>query len=128
MTQKYKHNKRTFFWLSFLSWFGYLGGLIIWGVTSGLTAGSGGLAAALLDVFMPLAITYLVAIALVIFIREKFRNTIWVTNIALSALFLPDVWLWISIGLFAVDEFLLNRLYLHYKNKETISKEIDKRL
>lgn len=128
MTKQYKRKKRTFFWLSFLSWFGYLGGLITWGVTSGLTASSGGIGAALLDIFMPLAVTYLVAIALVIFIREKFRNTIWVTNIALSAIFLPDVWMWISIGLFAVDEFLLNRLYMYYKNKETISKEIDKRL
>lgn len=128
MTKTYKKKKNLFFWLSFLTWFGWLGGLITWGVTSGLTAGASGIGAALLDVFMPLAITYLVAIVLVIFIREKFRNTVWITNVMMTTIFLPEPWMWACIGLFAVDEFIFTPLYKSYKNKEIISKEIDKRL
>jgi len=122
----YKRKKNVCFFLSLLSWMGTLGFLII----TALCRSSGetnGFTKSLLDLFIPLTITYIMALVLLIFIREKMRNTVWVADIVLSTLYYGKIAMWITIGLYAVDEFILIPLWKNYKLKYKINKEIDKR-
>lgn len=122
----YKRKKNVCFFLSLLSWMGTLGFLII----TALCRSSGetnGFTKSLLDLFIPLTITYIMALVLLIFIREKMRNTVWVADIVLSTLYYGKIAMWITIGLYAVDEFIFIPLWKNYKLKYKINKEIDKR-
>lgn len=131
VTKKYKKRWIIFRLCSLISWLGTCGALIVYGLSNAFdmstekateTVGS-----QLVDIFMPLLVTYCIAIILVIFIREKARNTTWMVNIILSAVLLGDVFMYICIGLFALDEFILVPLYKRAKTKYTINAEIDKR-
>lgn len=132
MTAKYKKLKRLFFWLSTLCWLGLCGFLVVYGLcTSFAEADSSEVSTIgqqMLDIFMPLVVTYGVALLLIVFIREKARNTVWMVNIILTATLFGSLWMYVAIGAFALDEFIFHPLYKHYKNKLMISKEIDKRL
>ena len=55
---------------------------------------------------MPLLVTYAIAI-IAVFIREKLRNTVWLANVLLSALFFSGPVVYIVCGLYALDEFVL---------------------
>lgn len=128
MTKSYKSKKILFFWLSLLSWLGLCGFLIAYGVSTAVPKEASELGRQLMDILMPLAVTYIIALVAVIFIREKLRNTVWIVNVVLAALLLGDVMLYITLFAFALDEFVLVPLYRHYKQKYIINKEIDKRL
>lgn len=131
MTQKCKKYKNLFFILSLVSWLGQAGFLVIYGVCTGFKETDGSqvstIGAQLLDIFMPLAITYVIALLLIIFIREKARNTVWIANIVMNAALFGTSLMYMSIGLFALDEFVFMPLYKHFKNRYQINKEIDRR-
>lgn len=126
MTIKYMRKAILFTLLSVLSWLGLCGALVMVGLKRGFSGGDS-ISAQLVSIFLPLAITYILAIALFIFIKEKLRNTVWIANVVLSALLLGNTMLWISLILFAADEFVLRPLSKHFRNKYAINKEIDKR-
>lgn len=132
MTSKYRKFKRLFFWLSTVCWLGLCGFLVVYGLCTSFSAAEGSEASTvgkqMLDIFMPLIVTYGIALLLIIFIREKARNTVWIVNIVLTATLFGSGWMYAAIGTFALDEFIFHPLCKHYKNKLLISKEIDKRL
>jgi len=131
VTKNYRSKSITFWLLSLLSWLGTCGGLIIYGLSNAFDLSSETatetIGSQLLDIFMPLIVTYGIAIILVIFVREKARNSVWMVNIILSAVLLGDVFLYICIVLFAIDEFILMPLHKRFKLRYNINAEIDKR-
>ena len=132
MTKKYKKKKWITLIMSVICWLGTLGVLLVTGLADSfalqaepetVTLGS-----QLVDLFMPLLVTYAVAIIAVFFIREKLRNTVWLANVLLSALFFSGPVVYIVCGLYVLDEFVLVPLFKYFKNKVSINVEIDKRI
>jgi hypothetical protein len=70
--------------------------------------------------------TLIIAIA-ALFIKEKLRYTIYMLSLIVIGILYKEVGAYITLGVFAVDEFILHNLYLHYKQLKTINKEIDRR-
>jgi len=129
ITIQYKKNRNLFFVLSLICWFGLCGFLIIYGLCVAFkpTTEVNETTEALKTLFMPLIVTYGIAIILVFFIREKIRNTVWIINIIISAAVLGVEFMYVAIALFALDEFVFRPLYNYNKNKYSINLEIDKR-
>lgn len=134
ITKKYRKRKNIFFILSLICWMGLCGFLVTYGLCTTINAPSevtevteSTLGKELVDLFMPLIVTYGIALVLVVFIREKARNTVWLVNVVLSASIFGTTFMYISIIVFAVDEFIFRPLYRFYKNKYIINTEIDKR-
>lgn len=132
MTAKYRKFKNLFFWLSTLCWLGLCGFLVVFGLCTSFAEAEGSqvtsIGSQMVGIFMPLIVTYGIALLLIVFIREKARNTVWMVNIVLTATLFGSAWMYAAIAMFALDEFVFHPLYKHYKNKLLISKEIDKRL
>lgn len=70
--------------------------------------------------------TLIIAIA-ALFIKEKLRYTIYMLSLIVIGILYKEVGAYITLGVFAADEFILHNLYLHYKSLAKINKEIDRR-
>lgn len=73
------------------------------------------------------SITTLIIAIIALFVKEKLRYTIYMLSLIVIGLLYKERGAYITLGIFALDEFLLHNLYLHYKQLKTINKEIDKR-
>ena len=112
----------TFLWLIVLGF--YIGvGLY----KSNQNPEEGGIGKQMLALFYPLTITWLVAIALTIFITQKIKTLGWMVAVILAALLFGNVAMYITFAIWALDEYIFNALYKKYKNLKTINKEIDAR-
>lgn len=129
-TKKYRRRYILFFIISSILWLGCCLTLIIIGINKGfdLKGAEESLGTQLLDVFMPMIISYGIGLVVFIFVKEKMRNTIWMANVLMSVVLFQDIGTYIILGLWMVDEFIIRPIYKHSYNKMVINKEIDKRL
>lgn len=130
LTKKYKKRYLLFFLISSLLWLGTCLTLLLIGIDRGFQFNrlGDGVGKQLLDVFMPLIVSYGIGLILFIFIKEKMRNTIWMANVVMSAVLFKDIGTYIVLGIWMVDEFIIRPIYKNAHNKMVINKEIDKRM
>lgn len=130
ITKKYKQRYILFFIISSLLWLGTCLTLLLIGIDRGfeLKRVEESIGTQLLDVFMPLIISYGIGLVVFIFIKEKMRNTIWMANIIMSVVLFKDVGTYIVLGIWMIDEFIIRPIYKTSHNKMVINKEIDKRM
>lgn len=132
ITKEYKKKRNIFLTISILLYLGTCGFLIIYGVVNGFNMTSDketySLGQQLLSIFMPLLVSFGILIVITIFVKEKVKNTVWMANMLLSIYLFGINGGWVVVSIYAVDEFIIEKLYQHYKAKFTISKEIDRRL
>lgn len=74
-----------------------------------------------------MGITLVILTALLCIVGHKVRSTIWMVNTILGAYLFGTNGMYITFGIWLVDEYIFFQAYEAYKNKVTINKEIDKR-
>ena len=79
------------------------------------------------DVIMGFGITTAIALVGTIIIKDKMRTFLFMMALAISIALYGSVGMTISFIVWGIEEYILHNLYLHFKNKYTINKEIDKR-
>lgn len=136
MTNKLKKLKGVFFWTSTLLYLGLCAFYILFCLLGGQSSEAQVIAEAsksqqlvesIKTIFGSLLITYIIGIILTIFLKDKVRNTVWMANVILSVVVFGSTGMFITLGLWALDEFIFYALYKHYKQRYEINKEIDLR-
>ena len=132
ITKKYNKKYWTTFTISALLWFGICVFLVLYGFITSWKNNDSAEANAVVDAiratYSALLITLVVGLVIFIFIKEKLRNTIWMSNLVLSVTLFGATGMWIILSVWAFDEFVLIPLKKYYREKTSINKEIDKRL
>ena len=75
--------------------------------------------------FLSMSITAIVGTVLTIFLKEGMRTFIWIVCVVLSSLVFGPVGMYIVLGVWLVDDYVIHKLFLHFKNKLSIRKEIE---
>ena len=71
--------------------------------------------------------TAAIGIVATVFIKEKARTFIYMLSIIISVILKGEIGMYIVLGIYALDEFVIRVLYKYYSNKVSINKEIDLR-
>ena len=74
---------------------------------------------------MSLAVTVTIGLIGTIIIKEKMRAFMWMACVVIAALLYNQNGMYIIFGIWLVDEYVFRQLYIMYKNKWKIRKEID---
>ncbi len=75
--------------------------------------------------FLSMSITAIVGTVLTIFLKEGMRTFIWIVCVVLSSIVFGPVGMYIVLGVWLVDDYVIHKLFLHFKNKLSIRKEIE---
>ena len=124
-----KQNKSKSILFNILNWlfcFGTFVAYLIYffatnGVGEGLEAKLGTIIYGFLLSIIPFALIF-------ILVRNKVKNIIWMGNMILSQYLFGSTALYITFGLWFLDEYIVAPLSNRYKNKYIINKEIDNRV
>ena len=119
ITKRYKRLTRIFTILIYSIWLIVLGVYIITGLVRGSDGGEDGVGKELLKIFYPMCISWIVAIVLTIFVTQKIKT--------LASYLYGNIAMYITFGIWIIDEYILTPLAKKYKNLATINQEIDKR-
>lgn len=76
-------------------------------------------------VLISMSITAIIGIIATIFLKEGMRTFIWIACVVLGSLVFKSPGMYVALGLWLVDDYVIHKLFLHYKNKLSIRKEID---
>ena len=79
------------------------------------------------EVLMGFGITTIIGLAGAIFMKDKIRTFLFMGSLVISVALYKSTGMYIILGIWFVDEYVLHTLYKHYATKYTINKEIDKR-
>lgn len=71
--------------------------------------------------------TAAIGIIATVFIKEKARTFIYMLSIIISVILQGEIGMYVVLGIYAADEFVIRVLYKYYANKVSINKEIDLR-
>lgn len=127
ITTKYKRLARLFTVLIYSIWLIVLGVYIITGLVRGTDGGEDGIGKELLKLFYPMCISWIVAIVLTIFVTQKIKTLGWMVAVILASCLYSNIAMYITFGIWIVDEYVLTPLAKKFKTLTTINKEIDKR-
>lgn len=86
-----------------------------------------GIFTSIIDFLYPMVITLLILIVALILIGNKVRTTIWMVSTIMACYLFGDVGIYVTFGLWILDEYVLFNLSKSFKQKYIINKEIDKR-
>lgn len=75
--------------------------------------------------FLSMSITAIVGTILTIFLKEGMRTFIWIVCVVLSSIVFGAVGMYIVLGVWLIDDYVIHKLFLYFKNKLSIRKEID---
>lgn len=81
----------------------------------------------LIDKVVAFGTTTVVVSILAIFIKNKARTAIYMLSLIISIIIKGEPGAYFILILWALDEYVFHALYLNYKNKVVINKEIDLR-
>jgi hypothetical protein len=75
--------------------------------------------------FLSMSITAIIGTVLTIFLKEGMRTFIWIVCVVLSSIVFGPVGMYVVLGIWLIDDYVIHKLFLYYKNKLSIRKEID---
>ena len=76
-------------------------------------------------IIISMSITYVIGGILMIFLKEGMRTFIWMVCVILGSLVFKEAGMYIALGCWLVDDYVVHKLYKYNKNKLSIRKEID---
>ena len=76
-------------------------------------------------IFYSMTVTAMVGTVLTFFLKEGMRTFLWIVCVVLSSIVFGAVGMYIVLGVWLVDDYVIHKLFLHYKNKLSIRKEIE---
>lgn len=75
--------------------------------------------------FLSMSITAIIGTILTFFLKEGMRTFIWVVCVVLSSIVFGAVGMYIVLGVWLIDDYVIHKLFKHYQSKLSIRKEID---
>lgn len=75
--------------------------------------------------FLSMSITAIVGTILTFFLKEGTRTFIWVVCVVLSSIVFGPVGMYIVLGTWLVDDYVIHKLFKYYQSKLSIRKEIE---
>lgn len=76
-------------------------------------------------IFLSMSITAIIGTILTFFLKEGVRTFLWIVCVVLSSIVFGPVGMYIVLGVWLVDDYVIHKLFLYYKNKLSIRKEIE---
>ena len=76
-------------------------------------------------IFYSMTVTAMVGTVLTFFLKEGMRTFLWIVCVVLSSIVFGAVGMYIVLGVWLVDDYVIHKLFLHFKNKLSIRKEIE---
>ena len=76
-------------------------------------------------IFYSMSITAVVGTVLTFFLKEGMRTFLWIVCVILGSIVFGAVGMYIILGVWLVDDYVIHKLFLHWKSKLSIRKEID---
>lgn len=76
-------------------------------------------------VIVSMSITAIIGIVMTFFLKEGMRTFIWIVCVILGSLVYKEAGMYIALGLWLVDDYVIHKLFIYYKNKLSIRKEIE---
>jgi hypothetical protein len=76
-------------------------------------------------IFYSMSITAVVGTVLTFFLKEGMRTFLWIVCVVLGSIVFGAVGMYIILGVWLVDDYVIHKLFLHWKSKLSIRKEID---
>lgn len=72
-----------------------------------------------------MSITAVIGTILTFFLKEGMRTFMWIVCVILGSLVFGAAGMYIALGIWLLDDYVIHKLFLYYKNKLSIRKEID---
>lgn len=85
------------------------------------------LSEAVKDKLVAISTVAVIGIIMSMFIKDKARNTLYMISLLLISFLYGETGMYITLAIWALDEYIFYTLYKHYKLKISINKEIDLR-
>lgn len=76
-------------------------------------------------VVISMSITAIIGIIATIFLKEGMRTFIWIVCVVLGSLVYKEPGMYIALGCWLIDDYVIHKLFKYYKDKLSIRKEID---
>lgn len=76
-------------------------------------------------IVISMSITYVIGAILMIFLKEGMRTFIWMVCVILGSIVFKEAGMYIALGCWLIDDYVIHKVYKYYKNKLSIRKEID---
>lgn len=76
-------------------------------------------------IVISMSITYVIGGVLMIWLKEGMRTFIWIVCVVLGSLVFKEAGMYIALGCWLIDDYVIHKLFKHYKKKLDIRKEID---
>ena len=76
-------------------------------------------------IVISMSITYVIGAILMIFLKEGMRTFIWIVCVVLGSVVFKEAGMYIALGCWLIDDYVIHKLFKYYKNKLSIRKEID---
>lgn len=76
-------------------------------------------------IFLSMSITAIVGTILTFFLKEGTRTFIWVVCVILSSIVFGPIGMYIVLGVWLIDDYVIHKLFKYYQSKLSIRKEID---
>lgn len=75
--------------------------------------------------FLSMSITAVIGTVLTFFLKEGMRTFIWIVCVVLSSIVFGAVGMYIVLGVWLIDDYVIHKLFKYYQNKLSIRREID---
>lgn len=76
-------------------------------------------------IFVSMSITAVIGTIMTFFLKEGMRTFVWIVCVVLGSIILGAPGMYIALGCWLVDDYVIHKLFIYYKNKLSIRKEID---
>ena len=76
-------------------------------------------------IIISMSVTAIIGVIATIFLKEGMRTFIWIVCVVLGSLIYKEAGMYVALGLWLVDDYVIHKLFIYYKNKLVIRKEID---
>lgn len=72
-----------------------------------------------------MSITAIIGTVLTFFLKEGMRTFMWIVCVVIGSIVFGAVGMYIALGVWLIDDYVIHKLFLYYKNKLSIRKEIE---
>lgn len=128
-TAKLRHKKNIFGCIDYLVWL--LTPLILFILALSALNGHGSILSLFSEhvqaTIMSFSLTAVIGTICAIVVKDKIRPFLSAVSVILAAALCGTTGMFIVFGIELFEEYILHNIYMHYKNKFIINKEIDKR-
>ena len=75
--------------------------------------------------FLSMSITAVIGTILTFFLKEGMRTFIWIVCVVLSSIVFGAIGMYIVLGVWLLDDYVIHKLFKYYQSKLSIRKERD---